>query len=202
MELADTDQDGFTQSRTCFDQLLGYLDSGEAARLAHSELEECLDRQGRELLRLLFQDHLDLRAARERRLDEVSDVDGAARPSVEAGHTRTLTTVFGEVAVHRLAYRARGRANLHPADAQLNLPAEKHSHGLRKLAATEAARGSFDDTAEAIQRATRVRLGKRQAEELAATGRGRLRRLLRPAPAANPAPGGMCWSCPPTAKAS
>ena len=44
---------------------------------------------------------------------------------------------------------------------------EKHSHGLRQLAALEAARGSFDDTAEAIERATGVRLGKRQAEALA-----------------------------------
>ena len=66
----------------------------------------------------------------------------------------------------RLAYRRRGHANLYPADAALNLPVEKHSHGLRQLAALEAARGSYDDTAEAIERATGVRLGKRQAEQL------------------------------------
>jgi hypothetical protein len=45
--------------------------------------------------------------------------------------------------VDRIAYRERGRSDLHPADAALNLPAEKHSHGLRKLAAVEAAQGSF-----------------------------------------------------------
>jgi hypothetical protein len=50
----------------------------------------------------------------------------------------------------------------------LNLPAEKHSHGLRRLAAVEAARGSFDDAAAATERATGVRLGKRQVEALAA----------------------------------
>ncbi len=87
--------------------------------------------------------------------------------AVETGHTRALTTVFGEVTVTRLAYRRRGHANLYPADAALNLPVEKHSHGLRRLAALEAARGSYDDTAEAIERATGVRLGKRQAEALA-----------------------------------
>jgi hypothetical protein len=37
----------------------------EAAALAHTELEEQLDERGRQLLRLLHQDHLDLRAARE-----------------------------------------------------------------------------------------------------------------------------------------
>jgi hypothetical protein len=50
----------------------------------------------------------------------------------------------------------------------LNLPVEKHSHGLRRLAALEAARGSYADTAAAIERVTGVRLGRRQVEQLAA----------------------------------
>jgi hypothetical protein len=78
-----------------------------------------------------------------------------------------LETVFGTVSVERLAYRAPGVGNLHPADAALNLPVERHSHGLRKLAALESARGSFDDAVEAISRQTGQRLGKRQVEELA-----------------------------------
>jgi hypothetical protein len=57
--------------------------------------------------------------------------------------------------------------NLHPADAVLNLPVGRHSAGLARLAAVEAARGSFDDAREAIERATGVRLGKRQVESLA-----------------------------------
>jgi len=59
-----------------------------------------------------------------------------------------------------MAYRAPGKANLHPADAELNLPAEKHWHGLRQLAAIEAARGSFDDTVAAMDRHSGVGLGK------------------------------------------
>ncbi len=110
---------------------------------------------------------VDLRAARERPRAEVLDADAMAHTRVESGHTRALTTVFGEVSVSRMAYRAPGRANLHPADAELNLPAKKHSHGLRQLAAIEAARGSFDDTVAAIDRHTGVRLGKRQVEQLA-----------------------------------
>lgn len=58
---------------------------------------------------------------------------------------RRLATIFGPVDVVRLAYRRVGHANLHPADAELNLPAVKHSHGLRRLAAVEASRGSLDD---------------------------------------------------------
>jgi len=49
----------------------------------------------------------------------------------------------------------------------LNLPAERHSHGIRRLAAIEATRGSFHAAAEAIERTTGQRVGKRQVEALA-----------------------------------
>jgi hypothetical protein len=116
----------------------------------------------------LLQDHLDLRAAREVRLGGVADAAGVARTAVEADHRRQLCTIFGGVQVGRLAYRGKRRPNLHPADAALNLPAERHSHGLRALAATEACRGSYVEAAAAIERATGVSLGKRQLEGLAA----------------------------------
>jgi len=71
--------------------------------------------------------------------------------------------------VSRIAYRARGRGqgNLCPADALLNLPVEKHSHGLRRHAAIESARGSFEEALQAVGRATGQPLGKRQLEALA-----------------------------------
>ena len=154
--------------RECFEQLIGWLEGDEAAGLEHGQLEEQLDSRGRELLRQLLQGNLDLRALREQRLPRVLDADGDRHGAVEAGHSRPLRSLFGKVRVTRLAYRRRGHANLHPADAQLNLPAETHSHGLRRLAAVEAARGSFDQAGAAVGRRTGQRLGKRQAEALAA----------------------------------
>ncbi len=65
-----------------------------------------------------------------------------------------MTTIFGEVTVTRYAYRRPGHPNLHPADRALNLPEERHSHGVRRLAATQAARGSFDDATDAVRSAT------------------------------------------------
>ncbi len=158
----------FTASFTRFDKLVDWLSGDQAAGMTHAELEQRLHTDGLALLRQLLQDSLDLRAMREERLDEVVDADGHERGSVEYGHDRGLASIFGEVTVARMAYRSRGRSNLHPADAALNLPAEKHSHGLRRLAALEAARGSFADAGSAIERATGVRLGKRQVEDLAA----------------------------------
>jgi hypothetical protein len=159
--------DAFGSSREQFESLLSFLDGTDAAGLSHAELEERLDRDGRELLRRLLGDHLALRALREQRLENVTGDEGVVRRRVETGHVRALETVFGTVSVERRAYRARGVRNLHPADAALNLPVERHSHGLRKLAALEAPRGSFDDAVEAILRQTGQRLGKRQVEELA-----------------------------------
>jgi hypothetical protein len=154
-------------SREQFESLVGFLDGTDAAGLDHAGLEERIGRDGRELLRGLLDDHLALRAVREQRLDRVVGDEGVARGRVERSHTRSLETVFGTVSVGRLAYRAPGVGNLHPADAILNLPVERHSHGLRKLTALESPRGSFDDAVDAISRETGQRLGQRQVEELA-----------------------------------
>src|SRR5664279_4070400 len=129
----DTNAEGFAASRLLFAGLCTFLDGERAGALDHGALEEALAERGRELLRQLYQDHLDLRAEREGRL-AVVDTDGVSRTSVEPGHHRGLATVFGTVQVRRMAYRRRGQPNLHPADAMLNLPTERHSHGLRRLA--------------------------------------------------------------------
>jgi hypothetical protein len=158
--------DAFAGCRDRLETLIGFLDGCAAAAMGHAELEQRVALDGREVLRLALQGHLDVRAEREQRNDDVYDSDGVARRSVEAGHQRTLTTVFGEVIVARLAYRQRGHPNLHPADGALNLPVERYSHGLRELAGIEAARGSFDAAVEAIGRSTGQAVGKRQVEQL------------------------------------
>jgi hypothetical protein len=160
-------KDPFDQSRVCFAELVGWLEGTQAAELSHAELEAELDRRGRELLRQMLQGQLDLRALGEQRPAEVKDAEGVRHGAVETGHRRPLSTIFGTVCVTRLAYRHRGHANLYPCDARLNLPHERHSHGLRRLAAVEGSRGSFDDATEAIRRATGQGVGKRQVEALA-----------------------------------
>ena len=158
--------EAFAESGKCFGELEDWLASEEAAGLQHAELEEQLDVRGRELLRRLFQDRLDLAAAREERRHDVRGEDGVVRTRAEKGRARPLVTRFGQVSVSRIAYRSPGRSNVHLLDAVLNLPEEKHSHGLRKLTAIEAARGSIDAAGAAITRATGVRVGKRQLVEM------------------------------------
>jgi hypothetical protein len=69
------------------------------------------------------------------------------------------------VTVTRCAHRKPGAPNWHPADAALSLPAGRHSHTLAKLAAIEAAHGSFDAAHAAIARRCGNVIGKRQVEE-------------------------------------
>ena len=155
----------FAASRALAEEFLAWVGGDEAVGLEHAELESRLDERARQLLRQMFADQMDLRALRERRLSVVA-ANGETHGTVESGHRRPLQTIFGEVDVTRIAYRHRGQANLYPADGALNLPAERHSHGLRRLAAIEASRGSFEEASEAIERATGTHVAKRQVESL------------------------------------
>jgi hypothetical protein len=165
--VSDLANEQFSASYELFGRLVDWLAGTQADQLTHAQVEDRIHTEGIPVLRQLMQDHLDLQASREQRLGEVIDADGQARAWAQADRQRGLTTRFGSVTVTRIAYRSREHADLHPADARGNLPVEKHSHGLRKLAALEAARGSFTDATTAIQRATTVRIGKRQVEALA-----------------------------------
>jgi len=157
----------FACSREAFARIGEWLGGPDAAELEHAGLEEELTERGRELLRLLLQDHLDLRAAREQRRHDVTGPDGIARTRAERGHPRLLSTVFGQVTVTRIAYRAPGAANVHPADAALNLPPGRHSHGLSRMIGAAAADVSFGAACQRIARETGSALGRRQGEELA-----------------------------------
>jgi hypothetical protein len=157
----------FARSRERFELILDWLGGEEAGELEHAALESRIESEGRELLCALLQDHLDLRAGREQRVARVTDARGVERRAVEADHRRPLDSLFGKVTVGRLAYRARGEQNLYPADGQLNLADERASYGVRRLAAVESSRGSFDEATDHVRQRTGLTLGKRQVEQLA-----------------------------------
>ncbi|MGH3612946.1 MAG: hypothetical protein ACRDRK_10205 [Pseudonocardia sp.] len=112
---------GFDRSREVFDGLVVELSGRRAGGLTHAELEDELEVTGRELVRTLLQDHLDLRAAREPRLESVVGSDQVVRTRVETGHQRGLGSLYGQVQVGRLAYRAAGAPNLYPGGCGVEL---------------------------------------------------------------------------------
>jgi hypothetical protein len=162
--------DPFAVSRAMFAALAAGLAGPAAAGLTACELEDLLDESGREVIRQLLQDHYDLRRMREEqqaREDRApaAGPDGIVRTRLETGHGRLLSTLFGTVTVTRCAWRTPGAPNWRPADAALSLPAGRHSHSLAKLAAIEAARGSFGAAHDAIARRCGNVIGKRQLEQ-------------------------------------
>src|SRR5580704_835246 len=124
--------------------------------------------RGREILRMTVQHVMDARAAAEPRRAEVAGADGVPRTRVERGHARTVVTWFGPVAVRRLAYRAPGAANLHPADAALNLPARRYSRAVQQAAVRYALAGSYEQAQLWLQDLTGVSTGKQQLEQILA----------------------------------
>ena len=154
----------FSEAEAKFAELIKRLQSEEAQGMTHSELERELEEKGRELLRTLYQAHLDTRGPGEAS-EPVVDASGEERTSKRL-HERGLATVFGQVEVRRLGYGAEGATSLHPLDGELNLPQELYSHELRRRAAEEVAKGSYDEAVATLARSSGSAVPKRQVEEL------------------------------------
>lgn len=152
-------------ARQDFEQIVKYLSTEKTAEMTHSDLERELQKQGRELMRQLLQDHLDARGPG-KTTAAVQGSDGAQRVQVRL-QERCLETVFGTVAIQRAGYVYEGTSSLHPLDAALNLPPERYSHQVRRRVAEEAAKNSFDEVALSIQSTTGAAVPKRQIEQLA-----------------------------------
>ena len=132
--------------------------------MKHSDLERLLAEQGQELMRQLYQDCVEQQAQGEV-AEEVVDAQGTERTRTRR-QRRQLETIFGTVSVERTGYGAEGHASLHPLDAQLNLPEERYSLEVRRRAALEASKNSFDETVQTLREYTGAQIGKRQVEEL------------------------------------
>ena len=149
-----------------FEHLLGRLIGEAAQRATHGELEAMVQAEGSELLRRLIQGHLDQRGREEPMRERVVGADGVARTHRREGCTRCLETRFGEVIVTRRGYGGRAVDSVFPLDVQLNLPADKYSHGLREVVVQEVVGGSFDEAVDHLGRAGGGQIAKRQVEEV------------------------------------
>jgi hypothetical protein len=144
------------------EEMLAHLSAPVMAAATAEALEEYVTEAGRELLRQVLQDQFDARAAAEARLAAVVGTDTVVRRRAERGHRRLLSTTLGRVEVTRIAYRAKGAPNLHPADATLALPVGIHSYPLQRAIALETAEGPLRQAGARLQRATGQELGPRQ----------------------------------------
>lgn len=162
--LAERREQTFALARQSFEGMVHFLRSRESKAMTHSALERLLEKQGREMLRQMLQAHLDLRGVAEA-VEPVRDAGGTEREQKRL-HERSLATVFGPVTVERVGYGGEGKGSLHPVDGELNVPPERYSLELRRRAAEQAAKSSFEETLKALEATTGSRVAKRQVEEL------------------------------------
>ena len=148
-----------------FAVLVRHMQSPEALRMTHGELEADVVARTRDIARDVVQGHLNLRAAAERPV-RVVGAEGVERPERRRSFRR-LRLVVGEVEVPRLLYQAPGVRGLSPQDAALSLPKDCFSMGVRRRVAEEVCWGSFDHAVERLASTTGASIAKRQVEQLA-----------------------------------
>lgn len=158
--------DQFLVSEQKFGSLIRLLKSDETYKMDHSELETLVNKEGREVLRQLCQDHLDLRASQEQKLESVKGSDGLQRSHRRSGETTKLRLTLGDVDVTRLSYEGRGMSGLRPLDAELNLPFGLCSFGVQHDLVDHAIKMSFEESGFQYARMTGVHVSKRAIEKI------------------------------------
>lgn len=156
--------DPFTPSRAVFEQLLSRVSTSRALAAGHGEVEAEIGHNGQGLLRQLFQDHLDLRHAQERRV-AVHDEQGAHLTERRRSR-RQLRSLLGPVVVSRFLYQEEGREGRAPADAALRLCEDGYSMGVRREVVQLCARDAYAPALETLERLTGAHVPQRQAEQL------------------------------------
>lgn len=154
----------FTTSTEKYLELTNYLQSATTFSMTHSDLEQILSHEGRELMRRLLEEHFGFRGDGDK-WKSIIGSDGIER-SYKQLRPRKLMTVFGKITIKRMGYSRPGENSLFPLDAVLNLPADIYSHGLRKAIAFEVSKNSFSETIKSVEQYTGVKIPKRQAEAL------------------------------------
>lgn len=156
----------FKSTRECFDELVEKVSSPAVLQLQHDEVERLVEEDGRELLRRLYQAHLDLRRMEESGRAAPTGADGEERAQ-RRDRGRRLSVIFGSVEVWRQSFGARGvSGGLRPLDAELNLPDELYSLGVRRQVVDLVVTQSFDASVDKLRARTGTRIAKRQVEEL------------------------------------
>lgn len=158
-------------ARHQFRSLEQWLYCSETRRMDLRGIELGEETQGREMLRLLLQAHVDERGYGD--VGPVIEVVRPDRPETTAlrrqkrYRSRNILTIFGEVRAERARYASRrGDTNIYPLDEQLHLPHRCYSYELQRRLIKKAIQGPFDEATESLHEATGVRISKRSAEDI------------------------------------
>ena len=155
----------FSDAQDLFCQLENKLKSKELRHAEHGDVEMQIEKGGYEIMRLLLQGHLDIRAEKE------GDLGSVKHRKIEHDYmrnscNRTLNSVFGKVTVSRNGYSIGGEDSVFPQDGALNLSSDQYSDGLRRKVANSVAFHSFEQSVASIKKNTASSVPNRQVENI------------------------------------
>jgi len=158
----------YLPSFEALDKLASHISGIEFSSSSFGDVESVIQQKGQEIIRLLAQGYLSQRSAEEEKKEFVLGEDDIRRNHRRTGCTRKIESRFGEVELSRIGYSGPFVGSVFPLDAELNLPPDKYSHGLRSEIAHLTAVASFDETLELLGRQGGGILPKRQLQEVSA----------------------------------
>ena len=154
----------FEAAERKFSELTATLQARHTLAMKFSDIEKLIEKDGRELMRLLLQAHIDSRGSGNVGFS-LDGADDVVRTHKRIGE-RQIKSIFGTIECERLGYSNRGAESLFPKDSHLNLPETSHSYELQRRVALEVIKGSFGNTAESIAETTGQIVFNQQIEHI------------------------------------
>lgn len=164
--LNTTETSFFSDAKNQLEFLISQLQSEGYSQSEHGDVEKYINEEGNEILRLLLQGWLSKKAADEKQEEYINNDNGESLTHVRKNTSRKLTSLFGDVTVKRKGYGKPNQTSLFPIDAELNLPSDQYSDGIRHRLSKEVIKTSFDNSIETIGETTGGDVPKRQSLEL------------------------------------
>lgn len=135
----------FEAAERKFSELTNTLQARHTLAMKFSDIEKLIEKDGRELMRLLLQAHIDSRG--DGNIGQsIEGADDIIRTHKRIG-ARQIKSIFGTIECERLGYSNRNAESLFPKDSHLNLPETSHSYELQRRVALEVIKGSFGNAA-------------------------------------------------------
>jgi hypothetical protein len=152
----------FSDIKEQLNTMIFHLSSGIPLIQDHSTIEEYIRTEGHELLWLLLQVHLKLRAYQENRQDNIVKLQGKHLTHNRNNTKTTLKSLFGDVMLIRKDYSQRKITSEFPLDGKLNLAKDQFFDGLRSQVAEQVDHCAYDHVVEHIDQTTGGRIAKRE----------------------------------------
>ena len=150
-----------------FSRLESWLASSDTLQLPLHHIEQQQQDKGREVQRLLLQEHLQHRGDGDvGSALKLQRADGEVLYSHRRLRTRSLTTIFGTVEFTRMGYSRPGAASIFPLDKALALPSRSFSYELQRRLVKAAVQNPFLESVQTIGELTGVSVSKRSLEEI------------------------------------